>query len=93
LVDCIGDFLLNDRALSARTLAFLLNDRRLDALRDGWIERPEGRRSPKMSLSRMASVLISNMVTVVVGGSAKAARASGINIGYAIYFFRSLAYL
>jgi hypothetical protein len=36
----------------------------------------------------MASVLISRMVTVVVGGSAKA---SGIDIGYAVYFFRSVA--
>jgi hypothetical protein len=34
----------------------------------------------------MAPVLISRMVTVVVGGAAKAARASGIDIGYAVYF-------
>jgi hypothetical protein len=35
----------------------------------------------------MASVLISKMVTVVVAGSAKAARASGMDIVYAVYFF------
>jgi hypothetical protein len=29
---------------------------------------------------------------VVVGGSAKAARASGIDIGYAVYFFLSVGY-
>jgi hypothetical protein len=40
----------------------------------------------------MASVLISRMVTVVVRGSANAARESGIDIGYAVYFFLSVAY-
>jgi hypothetical protein len=40
----------------------------------------------------MASVLILRMVTMVVGGSAKAARASGIDIGYTIYFFLSVVY-
>jgi hypothetical protein len=32
------------------------------------------------------------MVTVFVEGSVKAARASGIDIGYALYFFLSVAY-
>jgi hypothetical protein len=32
------------------------------------------------------------MVTVVVGGSAKAARASGMDIKYAVYFFLSVAF-
>jgi hypothetical protein len=35
---------------------------------------------------------ISRMVTVVVWGSAKAARASGIDIRYAVYFFLSVTY-
>jgi hypothetical protein len=50
----------------------------IGSLRDGWIEKPEGCRSPQTLLSRMASVLIPRMVTVIVGGSA---RASGMESG------------
>jgi hypothetical protein len=50
------------------------------------------RRSLCVQSILMASVSISKMVTVVVGGEAKAAMASGIDIGYAVYFFLSVAY-
>jgi hypothetical protein len=38
----------------------------------------------------MESVLISRMVMEVVGGSAKAARRSETDAGYAVYFFLSV---
>jgi hypothetical protein len=59
------------------------------SLQDGLIEKPDGCRTPQTSLSRMESVLISRMVMEVVGGSAKAARRSGTDMGYVVYFFLS----
>jgi hypothetical protein len=40
----------------------------------------------------MELVLISRMVMEIVGGSAKAARGSGTDMGSAVYFFLSVVY-